>query len=126
MFKNFSTNKIVEHQGHEFGVLILPFLSISKPSPDPRHNNLLTQRIVFDWGKSISHPNAKIAFGMLAKPTGHYMLHIIIGENKYVVMGSPQKCRSGRLAAMLCKDGPASTFDLQLVQKALAQEFPGK
>lgn len=126
MFKNFSTHKVVEHHGHDFGVLVLPVLSISKPSPDPRHGVAVTQRIVFDWGKSLSHPNAKIAFGMLTRPGGHFFQHLIIGENNYVVMGQIQKCRSGRLAAIVCKDGQASTFDLQIIQKALAQEFPSK
>lgn len=126
MIKNFSTSKVVEFHGHDFGVLIMPILSISKPSPNPLYNGLLTQRIVFDWGKSLSHPNAKIAFGMLTKPGGHYFPHIILGENNYIVMGSPQKCRSGRLAAIVHKDGPAISFDLQVIQKVLAQEFPNK
>lgn len=126
MFKDFSTHKIVEYQGHDFGVLILPVLSISKPSPNPLHPLSLTQRLVFDWGKSLSHPNAKIAFGMLTRPGGHYFPHLVIGENNYLVFGAIQKCRSGRLAAIVKKDGPASTFDLQLIQKALAQEFPSK
>jgi hypothetical protein len=124
MFKNFSTHKVVEHHGHEFGVLILPILSISKPSRDSRHN-VVTQRMVFDWGKSLSHPNAKVAFGMLTRPGGHYFQHMVMGDNNYVVM-EVTKCRSGRLAAIVCKDGPASLFDSQLVQKVLAQEFPSK
>jgi hypothetical protein len=119
MIKNFSTHKVVEHQGHDFGVLILPVLSISKPNMDMR------QRVVFDWGKSLSHPNARIAFGMLTRPGGHFFEHLIINENTYVVMAL-QKCRSGRMAAIVCKDGPASTFNLQLIQKAMAQEFPSK
>lgn len=126
MFKLFSNKKFVEHQGQDFGVLLLPVLSISKPTPDPRHGGILTQRLVFDWGKSLSHPNAKIAFGMLTRPGGQYFQHMIIGDNNYAVMDGIQKCRSGRLAAIIHKDGQASLFDMQLIQKALAQEFPQK
>jgi hypothetical protein len=112
-----ASKKFVEHHGYDYGVLILPVLSVSKPS----RNN--TQRVVFDWGKSISHPNAHIAFGMLATIEGQYFPHIIINENKYIVHNI-MNCRSGRKAAIVSKDGPASLFDMGLIKKALAQEFP--
>ena len=124
MFKQFNNKKFVEHQGYDFGVLILPVLSISKPSPNPRHGNILTQRIVFDWGKSLSHPNAKIAFGMLTRPGGQFFPYLVIGEIQYTVMDQIQKCRSGRRAAIIHKSGEATVFNLQLIKKALAQEFP--
>lgn len=124
MIKRFDNRKLVEHQGHLFGVLILPVLSISKPSPDPRFGSVYTQRIVFDWGKSLSHPSARVAFGMLTRPEGHYFPHIIINDKQYLIEGVIQRCRSGRRAAIVTRGGSASMFDTQLIQKALAQEFP--
>lgn len=123
MHKQSTNKKSVEHLGHSFGVLILPVLSISKPSPDSRFGEALIQRVVFDWGKSLSHPNAKVAFGMLTRAGGQYFQHIIFGDNQYVVH-QLKDCRSGRKAALVSKYGQASSFDLQIIQKALAQEFP--
>lgn len=123
MLNKFNNRKHVIHQGLEFSVLLLPVLSISKPSFD-KQRNLHLQRIVFDWGKSLSHPDAKIAFAMLTSPTSHYFTHLVIGDNKYSIVGTMQKCRSGRVAARVFKDGSPTTFDTQIIQKVLVQEFP--
>ena len=63
---------------------------------------------------------------MLTRPGGHYFPHIIMGDTEYTVMSEIQKCRSGRCAAIVHKSGSATTFDLQLIQKVLAQEFPNR
>lgn len=126
MLKQFANKKLVEHHGFDYGILILPVLSLSKPSPDPRFGGIPTQRLVFDWGKSLSHPNAHVAFGMLTRPQGHYFERLIIGDNQYAIVGSISTCRSGRKAAIIVKESQASPFNMELINKALAQEFPSK
>lgn len=124
MLNKFNNRKSVIHQGYEFSLLLLPVLSVSKPSFD-KHYNTHTQRIVFDWGKSLSHPAAKVGFALLTSPTSHFFKYVVIGDNKYSII-KMQKCRSGRVAAVVSKEGPASLFDNKIIQAALAQEFPTK
>ena len=72
--------------GREHNLLLLPVLSLSNPSK----NN--TRRLIFDWGKSISHPKANIAFAFVK---GSHILFLVYNNRMYTI-DNIVKCRSGR------------------------------
>lgn len=108
--------KVVSVHGYNYRVMILPVLSISHP--DKR----FSRRLVFDWGKSMSHPKATIAFAVLKE----YGLHIqyIIYDNKTYTVDTVKICRSGRKAAYIRRINLLNMNDI--VDALMAQEFPCK
>lgn len=97
--------------------MLLPVFSLSKPDEQS------SQRLVFDWGKGLPHPNARIGFAIMSSNTGQWIRTLIIDDTAYTITGI-KKCRSGRMAAQVTKDGPATSFDMDLVKKLIEQEFP--
>lgn len=108
--------RVVEWAGQKFTLMLLPMFSLSKP------DNSGKQRLVFDWGKSLPHPNAQIAIAILADNKGQYIRTLVIDDVAYNVT-QIKKCRSGRCAAQLEKVGPVYPFDQDLIKKLIEQEF---
>lgn len=98
-------------------MMMLPTFSISRPKQDG------TQRLVFDWGKSIAHPGADIAFAFLASEGGQYIQTLVFRDIAYTVHDL-KDCRSGRIAAILKLRGPVDKFEDALITELVRQEFP--
>lgn len=96
--------------------MLLPIFSISKPDT----NRL--QRLVFDWGKSLPHPNARIAIAIMSSNEGQYIRTLVIDDVSYTI-SEIKKCRSGRMAAQIQGMGPVFPFDNDLIKKLIEQEF---
>lgn len=111
-----SDYKIVEVAGRTYRIMILPVLSISNPN---KHNE---KRLVFDWGKSISHPQATVAFAILKK-YGFYITRLVY-NNKVYIINSIQTCRSGRKAAYITDAGQIDVHTSNIIDTLMAQEFP--
>ena len=111
--------RIINHWGRSYALMILPIFSVSRPDPKG------TKRIVFDWGKSLTHPNAKIGFAILRSPMGQWIERLIISDNVYMIERI-KRCRSGRVAIWVCKTGRASDLDRQLIKKLMDSEFPNQ
>ena len=109
--------KTVTAFGREYHLMMLPVFSLSMPSNG-------SQRMVFDWGKSLSHPHADIAFAFM-EPWGS-RINKIIFKNQTFDVRKITKCRSGRKAAILVPWGVASSSDATVIEKLLATEFPHK
>jgi hypothetical protein len=106
----------VEWAGQEFTLMLLPVFSISKPDEKKQ------QRLVFDWGKSLPHPNARIGIAIMSSNEGQYIRTLVIDDVAYNV-SSIKKCRSGRMAAQIENAGPVFPFDNNLIKKLIEQEF---
>lgn len=109
--------RTVEWAGQEFALMFLPMFSLSNP------DQAGLQRMVFDWGKSLPHPDARIAIAILADSEGQFIRTVVIDDVSYTVQ-HVKKCRSGRCAARVKKVGPVHPFDQNLVKKFIEQEFP--
>jgi hypothetical protein len=108
------TVRIFDREHH---LMMLPVFSLSMPSDG-------SQRMVFDWGKSLSHPHADIAFAFL-ELWGNRIAKVVF-KNQSFEIKKISKCRSGRKAAILVPWGPPSSTDLAIIEKLLAVEFPHK
>jgi hypothetical protein len=108
--------KLVKFHGHEFALMLLPVFSLSHP------DRLGNSRLVFDWGKSLSHPRAQIAVGILSSPFSQYVKRLIYRGNEYGV-SNLRKCRSGRMAARVYNLGRAKKEDIQLIDRLMKQEL---
>ena len=115
--KDFSFRRSVDAYGREYHLMMLPVFSLSMPSNGSR-------RMVFDWGKSLSHPHAEIAIAFLEPWSAR--ISKIIYKNQAFEVRKISKCRSGRKAAIVVPWGPPSSHDLVVIEKLLAQEFPYK
>ena len=93
-------------------VILLPVFSLSNSDKST------IQRLVFDWGKGLSHPHASPAFAISRKGSSRISRIIFKGYSFNVlnILG----CRSGRLAAYVQKTGPASYSDNKLIDTAMA------
>ena len=111
--------RIIDHWGRLYALMILPIFSISRPDPNG------SKRIVFDWGKSLAHPSAKIGIAILRSPQGQWIERLIIADNTYMIE-SKKKCRSGRIAVRARKVGRASDSDRQLIKALMDNEFPNQ
>jgi hypothetical protein len=109
--------KTVVAFGREHHLMMLPVFSLSMPSNGSR-------RMVFDWGKSLSHPNADIAFAFL-EPWGNRISKVVFKGQAFEIK-KISKCRSGRKAAILVSWGTPTSSDLVVIEKLLAVEFPHK
>jgi hypothetical protein len=108
--------RVVEWAGQKFTLMLLPMFSLSKPDATGM------QRLVFDWGKSLPHPNARIAIAILSSNEGQYIRTLVIDDISYQISGI-KKCRSGRCAAQVMSTGPVYPFDQNLIKKLVEQEF---
>lgn len=98
-------------------MMMLPTFSLSRP----KENGI--QRLVFDWGKSIAHPGADIAFAFLASESGQFISTLVYKDIAYDVCGI-KDCRSGRLAAKIKARGPVDKLEEALITELVRQEFP--
>lgn len=110
--------KLITMWGREFAMMMLPTFSLSGTN----HGGY--RRLVFDWGKSMSHPHADIAFAFMEP----YSVHIdrLVFRNKVYMVSGIRNCRSGRKAAMVREAGQATHSDCALIDALMAQEFPNK
>lgn len=108
--------RVVEWAGQKFTLMLLPMFSMSNPDQTG------AQRIVFDWGKSLPHPNARIAIAILASDNSQFIRTLVVDDVAYEVTKVKQ-CRSGRYAAHIQKTGPVFKFDQDLIKKFIEQEF---
>ena len=111
--------KVVTVYDREYGLMLLPTFSVSKPDAEG------VSRMVFDWGKSISHPRAEIAFAILDNPYGQHIEYIVYKDCMYSLT-RPTKCRSGRMATKIRKTGPVGFYAKRIIDTFLAAEFPTK
>lgn len=118
MFSNHFSRRSVTAYGREHHMMMLPVFSLSMPSKTG------TRRMVFDWGKSLSHPHAEIAIAFL-EPWSYHIQKVIF-KNQAFEIKTISRCRSGRRAAIVAPWGPPSSLDLVVIEKLLAQEFPQK
>lgn len=114
----FQNRKIVKSWGREWEMMMLPTFSLSSP------NSGGWQRLVFDWGKSMSHPHAQIAFAFMDNHSIH--INKIVFRNKVYAVSDIRNCRSGRKAAIVRESGNATFGDCTLIDALMAQEFPNK
>lgn len=115
--KTINYKKQVEWGGQMFTLMLLPMFSLSKPDATTG-----LQRLVFDWGKSLPHPNARIAIAIMSSAEGQFIRTLVIDDVSYNVMRI-RKCRSGRCAAEVEKVGPVQPFDANLIKKLIEHEF---
>jgi len=106
--------KPIKLYGRIHNIMILPVLSLSRPDL----NN--EQRLIFDWGKSLSHPNANIAFAFMKRT---YISALAYGSNMYTI-SVIKNCRSGRKAATVQCMGPISHGHRAVIDEFMSQEFP--
>ncbi len=114
--KTMNYKRQVDWAGQTFTLMLLPMFSLSKPDIDG------SQRLVFDWGKSLPHPSARIAIAIMSSNDGQYIRTIVVDDIAYTIT-KIRKCRSGRCAAQVTKDGPVQPFDANLIKKLIEQEF---
>lgn len=79
--------------------------------------------MVFDWGKGLAHPRAKIAFAILNDEYSNWIERLIYEDNTYHIT-QINKCRSGRLAAQVQNVYPINQYDSKIIEEVLKQEFP--
>ena len=115
MFIDNHNRKIVVINSQPHGVLILPIFSLSKPK-------IGRSRMVFDWGRGLAHPRAKIAFAILNTHVGNWLDRIIY-ENITYKITDIRKCRSGRMAATIEKMYDVNNYDNNIIRAVLAQEL---
>ena len=111
MLRTTEHRKYINWHGRKFAFMLLPVFSQSKPKQG-------RSRIVFDWGKSLPNPNARIAVGLLTSPQGQYIQRLVYNDQTYEIDGL-RKCRSGRLAAYIRHIGRVSLWDRALVTKIM-------
>ena len=112
---NNNNRRTIKVFGRTYNILILPVLSLS--NPDLYRN----RRLVFDWGKSISHPHAKIAFAILK--SHNYISRLIYDNTVYEILGITD-CRSGRKAATIRYIENVGTGYQDIIDALMIQEFP--
>lgn len=105
--------KTIKVNGIYHYVMMLPILSVSRP------NNNGICRIIFDWGKSLAHPCAMIAFAIMRY--NQHIERLIFNNNEYVIY-SVDKCRSGRLAMYASKVGAAQEYDINIISLFMNSE----
>jgi len=103
--------RVVKFEGQLYRIMILPIFSLSTP------NKYNESRMVFDWGKSLSHPSAKIGFAFIA--SGQYINRIIFDDHSYYLVNKPRKCRSGRLSARVVPKSEVDPNDLLIISTLL-------
>lgn len=115
MFIDHHNRKIVTINCQTYSILILPIFSLSKPKSG-------RYRMVFDWGRGLAHPHAKIAFAILDGYSSKWIDRIIYENASYKIV-EIKKCRSGRLAAIVEKMFEIDNHDSNIIKAVLEQEF---
>jgi hypothetical protein len=111
MIRTTEHRKYINWHGRDFAFMLLPVFSQSKPKQG-------RSRIVFDWGKSLPNPNARVAVALLSSTKGQFINRLIYDDQAYTV-DNLRKCRSGRIAGYIRHISRVNEWDRALVTKIM-------